>query len=283
MAQLREASALRDEGDYGGRGEEARGARGERARPPRSAWLRARLLRADGEPEKARARGRGRRSRTIPAAELRAHLYAELARSTSSAAIWRARPRRKQAAWDATRDSDYAARLLTELAQAYETRDKPAEALALYTRAWQRCPLASAAVTAFARGAGARSDDRRACARSAGADRARRPPARGLPLRPRAAALRLGAGAARDRRRGKPALERSRAECLFMRAPLHRRGRGVRRARGRRPERPRASFQRRARCRARAQRDAAIAALEKLARSKDSRCARARARSRSWR
>ena len=74
VAQLREASALRDKGDYGGAAkklaklEDASSAR--RSAPARGCCART---------ASRRRRTWRRRPRPIPAAELRAHLYAELA------------------------------------------------------------------------------------------------------------------------------------------------------------------------------------------------------------
>ena len=169
--------------------------------------------------------------------------------------------------------------MLTDLAQAYETRDKPSEALALYTRTWQRFPLSSAAVTAFARGqalaskTGAPAPE--APAVVARADRLREgfrcdlalPLYDSVLARPETAA------------EAKPALERSRAECLFMLRRYTDAVGAYGALAAADPNDLELSFQQaRAQSRAGA-RDAAVASLEKLAAKDKPPALRARAQS----
>src|SRR5262245_42926768 len=116
VTALREASALRDKGDFGGAAKKLAKLEDSEVGPALG-LARTRLLRADGEPEKAAHVAEASAAR-IPAAELRAHLYAELAAIYIERNDLPSAHQAFQAAWDATRDSDYTARLTSELAQA---------------------------------------------------------------------------------------------------------------------------------------------------------------------
>ena len=239
MAQLREASTLRDKGDAGGAAKKLAKLEDSELGPALG-LARTRLLRADGEPDKA-AHVAEASAAKIPAAELRAHLYAELA------AIYLERNDLPSAARGAAGGLGRHARLRLRGAPARRSRPGLRDARQAGRGAG---PLHAdvAALPALGRRGdrvrartGAREQERRARARSAGARRARRPAARRFPLRPRAAALRRGAGAAGDRRRVQARARAQPRRVPVHAAPLHRRGRRLRRARGCRSERPRAS------------------------------------------
>jgi soluble lytic murein transglycosylase len=112
--------------------------------------LRARLLRADGELDAA-AHAAEAAAATIPPAELRAHLYAELAGIYIERGELESADQAQRAAWDATRNLDYASKLVFELAQAYDTRGRAPQAFELYTRVWKSYPTTAASDAAFAR------------------------------------------------------------------------------------------------------------------------------------
>src|SRR5258705_13989357 len=107
VAQLREASALRDKGDSGAAAKKLTALEaGELGAPVGLA--RARLLRADGEPEKA-AHAAEAAAAKIPAAEIRAHLYAELAAIYLERNDLASAAEAQQAAWDPPPDPHSAA------------------------------------------------------------------------------------------------------------------------------------------------------------------------------
>ena len=268
VAKLREASQLRDSGQYEaaekklGKLEE-----GDLAGP--LGLVRARLLHSSGDLDGAAHTAEAAAGK-IPAAEVRAHLYGELARIYLERGELEPAREAQRAASDATRSGEAAARLELELAQAYESHGRPAEALELYTKLWQSYPASGAADTAFARG--------RALASAAGtplgpavllarADRLR------VAFRCDAALPLYDALLAPDAADAAPApranLERSRAECLFLArryadaaAAFHALG-------ARDPKDLEVRFQE-ARALARSgARDPAVAQLEKLTRTKD--------------
>ena len=276
VARLREASELRDQGKYGDAAKKlGKLAEGELAAPVGLA--RARLLRADGKAEEA-AHVAEAAAAQIPADEIRAHLYAELASIYLERGDLKSAHEAEHAAADATRSSEYAAQLAVELAKAYESRGLSAEALELYTRVWQRYPLTSSAETAFVRASAiaaasgapapppaalvARADKLRESFRCDAA----------LPLyetllaRPDTAAVQ------------KPGLERGRADCLFM-ARRYTDAVDAYRALAKRDPKDFESRFQEARALARSgSRDPAVAALEKLRKTKDE-LERARVRS----
>jgi peptidoglycan lytic transglycosylase len=276
VSRLREASDLRDRGQYGAAAKKlARLADGELAGAV--GLLRTRLLHADGQLDEAAHIGEAAAA-GIPSAEVRAHLYAELASIYLERGDLASAQEAQRAASDATRSSEYAARLTSDLAAAYETRGRSAEALALYTRVWQSYPLSSSAANALVRATelaastGAPPPD--AGALVARADRLRGafrcdaalPLYESLLARPDITAPE------------KPGLERGRAECLFMARRYADAVTAYRELAKRDPEDFEARFQE-ARALARSgDRDAAIAALEKLTRTKDA-AQRARVRS----
>jgi len=277
VAKLREASALRDKGDYGGAAKKLAKLEDSEVGPALG-LARTRLLRADGEPEKAAHVAEATAAR-IPAAELRAHLYAELAAIYLERNDLASAHQAQQAAWDATRDSDYAARLTSELAQAYEARDHAPEALELYTRVWKSFPLSGAAVTAFAKA--------QALAAKSGA-----PAPESAPLLARADRLREGfrcdlalplyesvLARPETTAEAKPGLERRRADCLFMLRRYTDAASDYAALSAADPKDLELRFQQ-ARAQSRAgQRDAAIAELEKLSGPKSAPALRAKAQS----
>ncbi|HTO52518.1 MAG TPA: transglycosylase SLT domain-containing protein [Myxococcota bacterium] len=148
-SRLREASALRDAGKYG----DAAKKLAKIDEPDFAAPLglaRTRLLRADKQPDEA-AHTAEASAAQIPASEIRAHLYAELAQIYLSRDDLASAEQAQHAAADATHSAEYAAQLANELARAFESHGRTAEALAMYTRVWQGYPLSGAAETAFSR------------------------------------------------------------------------------------------------------------------------------------
>jgi soluble lytic murein transglycosylase len=146
---LREASALREAGSYAAAAEKLEALSGGELAAS-VGLLRARLLVSDSKPEEA-AQAAQAALALDPPAELRANLYAELARTAFERGDLAAAADAQTRAWEATRDGDYAARLMLELAQAYEKNARPADAFAVYARIWRSQPLAPAAVDAYAR------------------------------------------------------------------------------------------------------------------------------------
>jgi peptidoglycan lytic transglycosylase len=213
-ARLREASALRDAGKYGDAAKKlAKIGESDFAAP--LGLARTRLLRADDQADEA-AHTAEAAAAQIPSAEIRAHLYAELAQIYLSRGDLASAEQAQHAAADATRSSEYAAQLANELARAYESHGRTADALAMYTRVWQGYPLSGAAQTAFSRAT--------ALAATTGTP----PPEPGV-LIGRADRLRdsFRCDAALPlyesllarpglRAAQKPALQRGRADCLFM-------------------------------------------------------------------
>ncbi len=267
VARLREASELRDRGEYGAAAKKLeKVGQGDLAGPV--GLMRTRLLRSDAKLDEAAHVAEAVAGR-IPTSELRAHLYAELAAIYLERGDLASAREAQLAASDATRSSDYAAKLTNELAKAYEAHGLSAEALALYTKVWQSYPLSGAADGALLRA--------QALAASSGA-----PP-------PEPAALVARADRLREAFRceaalplyetllarpdtnpvQRPGLERGRAECLFM---ARRYGDAVNAYRAlakRDPKDFEARFQE-ARALARnGAREPAIAALEKLTRTQD--------------
>jgi len=267
VARLREASELRAQGKYGDAAKKlSKLEEGDLAAPLGLAH--ARLLRADGKPEDA-AHVAEAAAAKIPSDEIRAHLYAELASLYLERGDLVSAREAQHAAADATRSSEYAAQLAVDLAKAYETHGLPAEALALYTRVWQGWPLTASAETAFARGTalatatGAPQPE--AVLLIARADKLREsfhcdaalPIYESLLARPETAALH------------KPGLERGRAECLFMARRYTDAVDAYKALAKRDPNDFESRFQE-ARALARSgQRDPAVAALEKLLKTKD--------------
>jgi len=212
-ATLHEANALREAGSYAKAAKRLRRlAKTELAADV--GLLRARLLLADGDAEAA-AEAAEAALALDPPAEVRAHLFAELARARLERGDLAGAQLAQASAWDATRDSDYAARLVLELAEAFEKAARPQDALALYDRAWRSWPFAPASVTAFARA--------QALGATLGA-----PQPEVTPLLARAEGLRetfrcdlalpiyeLVLGRVETTAAEKERIERSRADCLF--------------------------------------------------------------------
>ncbi len=267
VARLREASELRDRGDYDAAAKKLEKlGEGDLAGPV--GLMRTRLLRSDGKPDEAAHVAEAVAGR-IPTSELRAHLYAELAAIYLARGDLASAREAQLAASDATRSSEYAARLTSDLARAYEAHGLPAEALVLYTKVWQGYPLSGVADGALLRA--------QALAASSGA------------APPEPAALVARADRLREAFRcesalplyetllarpdtnpvQRPGLERGRAECLFI---ARRYGDAVDAYRAlakRDPNDFEARFQE-ARALARSgSREPAIAALEKLTRTQD--------------
>ncbi|MFI5317317.1 MAG: transglycosylase SLT domain-containing protein [Myxococcota bacterium] len=267
VSRLHEASDLRDQGQYGASAKKlAKLAEGEFVGPV--GLLRTRLLRASGDLDEA-AHIAEAAAASIPAAEIRAHLYAELASIYLERGDLTSAREAQHAASDATRSSDFSARLVSELAHAYETRARIPEALALYTRVWQSYPLSSAADGAFARAtalaASSGAPPPEPAALIARADRLREalrcdaalPLYESLLARPDTGAVQ------------RPNLERGRAECLFMARRYADAVEAYRALVKRDPKDFEAHFQE-ARALARSgAREPAVAALEKLTRTPD--------------
>ena len=267
VSRLREASELRDKGQYGAAATKL-GKLEEGDLAGAVGLLRTRLLRADGQADEAAHIAEATAAK-IPAAEVRAHLYAELASIYLERGDLASAHEAQHAASDATRSAEYSARLTSDLAAAYEARGRAADALALYTRVWQSYPLSSAAENAFARAtalaARTGAPPPEPAALAARADRLRGafrcdaalPLYESLLARPDTSAAQ------------KPDLERGRAECLFMARRYDDAVTAYRALAKRDPNDFEARFQE-ARALARSgQRDPAIAALEKLTRTKD--------------
>jgi peptidoglycan lytic transglycosylase len=266
-AKLREASLLRDQGKYADAAKKLEKlADGDLAAP--LGLARARLLRADGKADDA-AHAAEAAAAHIPAAEVRAHLYAELASIYLERNDLPSAREAQHAAADATRSAEYAAQLANQLARAYESHGQPAEAIALYTRVWQSYPLSGSAETAFARASALATStgapQPEASALIARADRLResfRCDA-ALPLYESLLARKDMAPA------HKPGLDRGRAECLFMARRYSDAVDAYKKLAARDPKDFEARFQH-ARALARSgQRDPAVAELEKLVRTKD--------------
>lgn len=150
LATLREAAALRDEGKPEKAAKKLRALEGTELAPG-AALLRVRWLRAAGESdealevaEKAAAQGGG-------AAELRAHLYEELASLHFARGEIDAGAAAQTRAWEATRNADTSAQLQLALGLLYEQKARAEEALAFYDRVWRSFPVSSSAATAWSR------------------------------------------------------------------------------------------------------------------------------------
>jgi soluble lytic murein transglycosylase len=215
VVTLREASALRDAGSYDEAAKHLEALAGTELGAD-VGLLRARLLLANGNPEGATKAAEAALA-LDPPAELRAHLEATLARMRLEAGDLAGAHAAQARAWDATRDGDYAAALIVELAQAYEKNEKPAEALPLYDLAWQGWPLAPASIDAFAQAQSLRTalaaPEPSSEALIARADRLRETFRcdLALPLYESVLARAQTVGATKAR------LERVRADCLFER------------------------------------------------------------------
>jgi len=276
VTTLREASALRDAGSYD-KAAEALEPLAQTELAADAGLLRARLLLANGNAEPAAKAAEGALA-LDPPAEVRAHLEATLARIRLEGGDLAAGHAAQARAWDATRDGDYAALLLVELAQAYEKSGKPAEALPLYDRAWQSWPLAPASIDASTQAQGLRTvlgaPEPAVDALVARADRLRETFRCDLALPLYETALaRLDAAAAERAR-----LERARADCLFERRRYPEALEAFRAIAGRAPANPDAEMMVGRSLARSGERTAAMAAFEKLARAKDP-LTRARARS----
>ncbi|MEX2205656.1 MAG: transglycosylase SLT domain-containing protein [Myxococcota bacterium] len=149
LATLQEAYVLREAGDFGKAAKRLR-ALEKTELAADAGLLRARLLLSDGDPEAA-AEAAEAAIALDPPAEIRAHLYAELARSHFERGDLARAELAQSSAWDATRSGDYAAELMVALARAYEQAAQPAKAFEWYGRAWRTWPIAPASVEAYAR------------------------------------------------------------------------------------------------------------------------------------
>ncbi len=148
-ATLQEANALREAGDYAKAAKRLRRLE-ETELAADAGLLRARLLLADGDAEAA-AQAADAALALDPPAELRAHLYAELARTHFERGDLARAELAQASAWDATRSGDYADELMLGLARAFEKSGRPADALDWYGRVWRSWPIAPGAVEAYAR------------------------------------------------------------------------------------------------------------------------------------
>jgi soluble lytic murein transglycosylase len=267
VARLKEASELREKGDFGGAAKKLKKlADGDLAGPV--GLLRTRLLRADKEPDEA-AHVAVAAAPLTPSSELRAHLYAELAGIYFDKGDLSNAHQAQLAAADATRSSEYAARLTSDLAAAYESHGKPAEALELYTKVWQGYPLSGAAggaltrATALAIQTGAPGPEDSALAARADKLREAFRCDSALPLYESLLARTAPDAPVR------PRLTRGRADCLFM---ARRYGDAVDAYRALAQADPRDFESRFQEARALARsgaREPAVAALEKLTKTKD--------------
>jgi len=149
VATLQQANELREAGSYSQAAKRLR--RLEKSELAADVGLlRARLLLADGDAEGA-AQAAEAALALDPPAEVRSHLFAELARTRLERGDLAGAQLAQESAWDATRNADLAAELVVQLAREYEDRSQPAEAHALYSRAWRSWPIAPAAVQAYER------------------------------------------------------------------------------------------------------------------------------------
>jgi len=212
-ATLREANALREAGSYAKAAKRLR--RLEKTELGAGVGLlRARLHLADGNAAKA-AEVAEASLLLDPPAELRAHLYAELARARLEQSDLEGARRAKESAWNATGSADYAAELAVEIARAYEQGARSAEAFELYERAWRSWPLAPASVEAWTRARalgptlGAPEPDVGALVARADRLRAAFRCEQALPLYETVLARADATAAAKQR------VEGSRADCLF--------------------------------------------------------------------
>ncbi len=212
-ATLQEANALREAGSYAKAAKRLR--RLEKTELGAGVGLlRARLLLADGHAEKAAEVAEAALA-LDPPMELRAHLFAELARARLEQADLAGARIAQEGAWDATGSPDYAAELVVQLAREHEKAAQPAEAFELYERAWRSWPLAPASVDAYSRSLelgptlGAPQPDVTALITRADRLRAAYRCDRALPIY-ESVLVRADATAAEKRR-----LERARADCLF--------------------------------------------------------------------
>ena len=267
VARLREASELRDHGDYSGAAKKLKKLEASDLAGP-VGLMRTRLLRADGQRDEA-AHVAEAVAGHIPTAELRAHLYAELAAIYLERDDLASAHQAQLAASDATRSAEYAAKLTSDLARAYEAHARPAEALVLYTKVWQSYPLSGAADGALARAqslaASTGAPPPEPAALVARADRLRvafrcdsaLPLYETLLARPDTSAVQ------------RPGLERGRAECLFIARRYSDAVDAYRALAKRDPHDFEARFQE-ARALARSGgREPAVAALEKLTKTQD--------------
>jgi soluble lytic murein transglycosylase len=115
-----------------------------------AALLRVRWLREAGEADDALELAE-KASALDGAAEIRAHLYQELASLRFEKDELDAGALAQTRAWDATRSADFSSQLQLELAQRLEQKTRAEEALALYDGIWRTFPLSPAAVTAWSR------------------------------------------------------------------------------------------------------------------------------------
>ena len=270
VSALHEASALRDQGQYAAAEKKLKQLEdGDLAGP--IGLARARLQHAGGDLDGAAHTAEAAAAK-IPTSEIRAHLYAELMAIYLERGQLESAREAQRAASDTTRSSEVAARLALQVAQAYESHGKPDDALALYTKVWQSYPLAGASEAAFSRTRALASQPGAApldpSALLGRADRLRNAYrcesalpiydallAPGDPDKP-APAPKLG-------------LERSRAECLFLSRRYTDAAAAYHALAARDSGDMDARFQE-ARALARSgARDAAVAALEKLTRTKD--------------
>ena len=155
LTALREAAALRDAGKPGKAAKRLRELE-KTDFAAGAALLRVRFLRADNEPDDALELAK--QAVTLDAAaELRSHLYQELASLSFEKGEIDAGAAAQTQAWEATRSGDTSAQLQLELAQLLERKARAGEALALYDRIWRTYPVSPSAVTAWSRAQALRS------------------------------------------------------------------------------------------------------------------------------
>lgn len=112
--------------------------------------LRARWLRETGELAPALEAAQAALDLSPPS-EVRARSQHEIAQIRLAQGDLLAAYRAQRAAWESTRNPDYAALLVDELAHAFDAKALPGDALKLYNRVWQKWPLAETSAAAFER------------------------------------------------------------------------------------------------------------------------------------
>ncbi len=267
LAALQEAWSLREAGDFGKAAKRLRALEGTELAAD-AGLLRARLLLADGEPEAA-AEAAEAALALEPPVQIRAHLYAELARSHFERGDLASAELAQQSAWEATRSSDEAAQWMVELARAYEKAAQPAKAYEWYGRAWRRWPVAPAAGEAYARaqalGATLGQPEPDAGAVIARADRLRDVYRCDLALPLYDSVLARADATAAE----KTGLARSRADCLFAGRRYPEALEAYRALAAAKPGEPEVEIQIGRSLMRGGQRTEAVKAFEKLTRSKD--------------
>ncbi len=114
------------------------------------ALIRARILREQGKVEDAVAAARHGLQRDPPS-EVESRLHHEIAQLRLEQGDLLATYREQRLAWESSRDPENSALLMLEVAQAFDGKPLPGDALRLYREVWQRWPLSEVAELAYDR------------------------------------------------------------------------------------------------------------------------------------